>query len=97
MTKAAALLTVKEAARLIGLSSKTVHRLIRAGKLPAANLADRATRIRWADLEAYAADHGLRNWAMILCHRVLGGSDVPRKMAMILGWDDLKQLAEAQC
>src|SRR5262245_52298623 len=53
MSRAVMLLSVREAAKLMGMSSKTVHRLIQAGKLPAINLTGRTTRIRSTDLEDY--------------------------------------------
>src|SRR5439155_3697550 len=41
---------------LLGVSTKTIHRLINAGKLPAVNLTGRSTRIRSTDLEAFFRD-----------------------------------------
>jgi excisionase family DNA binding protein len=52
MPKNTAILTVREAATLTGLSRKTINRLINTGKLPAVNLGERSTRIKGSDLEA---------------------------------------------
>ena len=45
-------ITVAEAVVLFGISKNTIHRLIKAGKIPAANLGERLTRISRAHIEA---------------------------------------------
>jgi excisionase family DNA binding protein len=54
MTKAVAMYTVNDVAELLGVSSKTVRRMIHAGKLPAFSPSGlRTTRIRSTDLETF--------------------------------------------
>ena len=50
MIKAKEFLTAKEAAILLGLSVRTVYRLIDNGKLKSVNLAERLTRIKKSEL-----------------------------------------------
>ena len=45
-------ITIAEAVVLFGISKNTIHRLIRAGKIPAVNLGERLTRISRAHIEA---------------------------------------------
>lgn len=45
--------TVKDAAKYLGVSDKTVRRYIKAGKLPAARLSSRLTRISMDDLDEF--------------------------------------------
>jgi len=45
-------ISVSEAVVLFGISKDTIHRLIRAGKIPAVNLGKRLTRISRAHIEA---------------------------------------------
>jgi len=48
------LLVKRDAGRLLGVSERTVERLIAAGSLPAVRLCDGAVRIRRTDVEAFA-------------------------------------------
>jgi excisionase family DNA binding protein len=50
-----ALVTIKEAALLLAVSTRTVSRLISSNKLDAVRLMTRVVRVRRADLEALAA------------------------------------------
>ncbi|MDR1627260.1 MAG: helix-turn-helix domain-containing protein, partial [Oscillospiraceae bacterium] len=45
-------ITITEATVLFGISKNTIHRLIKAGKIPAVNLGQRLTRISRAHIEA---------------------------------------------
>jgi excisionase family DNA binding protein len=45
-------ITIAEAVILFGISKNTIHRLIKAGKIPAVNLGERLTRISRAHIEA---------------------------------------------
>ena len=45
-------ITVAEAVVLFGISKKTMHRLIKSGKIPAVNLGERLTRVSRAHIEA---------------------------------------------
>ena len=45
-------ITVAEAVALFGISKNTMHRLIKAGKVPAINLGERLTRVSRAHIEA---------------------------------------------
>lgn len=45
------ILNVKEASTLLGCSTRTTYRLIETGALKAANLGERMTRIRRADID----------------------------------------------
>jgi excisionase family DNA binding protein len=50
------LLTVSDVAKILNVSTKTVHRRIKEGKLPAIRDGD-LIRVRRDDLEAYIAMH----------------------------------------
>jgi PAS domain S-box-containing protein/excisionase family DNA binding protein len=50
--------SVSEAAAVLGVSRMSVWRWIRAGRLPAARIGPRTTRIARPDLEAWLAQHG---------------------------------------
>lgn len=45
-------ITIAEAVVLFGISKNTMHRLIKAGKIPAINLGERLTRVSRAHIEA---------------------------------------------
>ncbi len=45
-------ISIAEAVILFGISKNTIHRLIRAGKIPAVNLGERLTRISRSHIEA---------------------------------------------
>jgi len=47
------LITLLEAAGLLGISKSTLWRIIRGGELPVVKIAERSTRIKRSDLDAY--------------------------------------------
>jgi len=55
-TETPALLTYREAARMLGLSRSSIYRLIEREALTVVRPLPGTPRIRRADLEAYAAD-----------------------------------------
>lgn len=54
-------LTVAEAGHLLGVSSDTIRRLIRSGKLPHARIGN-SIRLRRVDVEAYLEGQTSRDW-----------------------------------
>jgi len=50
------LLTVREVAGRLSVTTRTVHRYLADGKLPRVQLSERAVRIREADLERFIED-----------------------------------------
>ena len=56
MTRDVKLLTVGEAAERLSVSKRTMWGWVAAGKIPAARLSRRATRIKVEDLERFVSD-----------------------------------------
>ncbi|WP_456686468.1 helix-turn-helix domain-containing protein [Bradyrhizobium sp. P5_C11_2] len=48
--------SVAAAARMLGIAPNTMRRVIAAGHVPAFKIADRAVKIRRADVEVYLAE-----------------------------------------
>lgn len=53
-----AVVSVREAARLLGLHEETIRRAVRKGELKACRLGHRTLRISRTDLESYFRAHG---------------------------------------
>lgn len=51
------LLTVDQAAKLLAISKPTLWRLLRRGELPVVKIAQRGTRLKRSDIEAYISRH----------------------------------------
>ena len=53
MERGNGLITLLEAAMLLAISKSTLWRIIRRGELPVVKIAERSTRIKRSDLDAY--------------------------------------------
>ena len=57
------LLSLRQAARKIGVADRVLRQAVRSGDLPAFRLGQRTMRVKPADLEDWIQNRRVRNWS----------------------------------
>jgi excisionase family DNA binding protein len=57
------LMTVRQAARKLGVAERVLRQAVRSGELPAFRLAQRTVRVKPADLDDWIQNRRVRPWS----------------------------------